>query len=624
LLFLSYAEEDAESARYITEQLTGRGLGVHQRPARRGSEFIAEIEHAIGASDAFLVLLTPHFLTSVWCSGERELAMLREQDLRVEHPGGVFIHVLVLADTPYSESGVLNRYEWTDLTRADQREQELDRLAARLRTSSPASAAASAVGRATSLFRNRDDELALMYSGLTNVGGQHFWLVISPPQLGKTWLLHRLCAKLEGESADSPWIMRLMDIREQPPEICADPDAILAQLFARTSQTAGPGDLRAAIARDIGRGGQPHLCLLDNAELLDDQVVRDLRASLSGIYRSVQSYEAKDARLAVIIGSRREYGWTGVAPEPGIIDLRLTEFKPHIVKQAVRHLAQQMEPPRFDDDELERDAERVYRLSEGLPGLLVRYLQWIRAQGWSSRSRLDSQELFEEIAHPYVQDALLSFESLFPFRRDRWVLSTAERQRAVLEQTFRILAPYRLFTQSHLRHYIDSDPEFDWRLKDLGWSMEDLWESVAATALLIRPLDEPWQELHAPIRRLLFRYYYRTDVARAQAHREARRFVEVWGHNQAGKEQVIGLVDCLWHEAVDLSISEPASMDRNLCERASKLSASLTASSAYSITELRRFGSEKIEGDQELQDAVRRVPGLGAKLAAIVMTPQEA
>jgi hypothetical protein len=621
LLFLSYGEGDEESAQIVADSLAREGFEINPRQMRRGSESIEEIENAIAESDAFLALLSPNFLTSVWCSGERELAMLHEQDLRAGHPGGEFVHVLQVADTPYSESGILKRYAWTDLRDATSRREALVQLATRLRGSSPPAAAAAPVGRATSLFRNRDDELALVSGGLANAAGPDFWLVIAPPQLGKTWFLHRLCVRLDAQqAADSPWVMRLLDIREQPPAICANSDAILARLFMQPTE-AGNGDLHSAIVRDIGESGRPQLCLVDNAELLDDVVIRALRVSLSEIYRTVRRDYSGNGRLAVIIGSRRAYGWTGVSPEPRIATLRLTEFKPHIVKQAVHHLAEQLEPG-LDDEELERDAERVYRLSEGLPALLVRYLQWLRAEDWHGRDRLDSQELFEEIAQPYIQNGLLSFNSLFPWRRDPWIGPRADRERAVLEHTFRVLSPYRLFTQSHLRHYIETDPEFDRRLRELHWTMEDLWESVRATALLVRPLDEAWQELHAPIRRLLCRYYYRTDNDRADAHREARRFVEVWGHNQAGKEHVMGLVDCLWHEAIDLGIREPASMDRSLTETATKLSARLTASSAYSTAELKRYAADKVLNDEELQDALSRVPGLGERLAAIVVAQQ--
>ncbi len=621
LLFLSYGEGDEESARLVADSLARAGFEISPRRAQRGSEFIEDVENAIAESDAFLVLLSPRFLTSVWCGGERELAMLHEQDLRVGHPGAEFVHVLQIADTPYSESGILKRYAWTDLRDDVDRDEGIGRLAARLRAGSPTAAAASPVGRATSLFRNRDDELALVSGGITNAAGQDFWLVIAPPQLGKTWFLHRLCVQLDAQqAADSPWVMRLLDLREQPPGICGNADAILARLFMQPAELTTNGALASAIARDIGQSGRPYLCLLDNAELLDYEIIRALRASLSEIYRTIRREHSGGGRLAVVIGSRRAYGWTGVAPDPRIATLPLTEFKPHIVKQAVRHLAQQLEPG-FDDEDLERDAERVYRLSEGLPALLVRYLQWIRAEDWHGRSRLDSQELFEEIAQPYIQDGLLSFNSLFPSRQD-WIGERVDRERAVLENTFRVLSPYRLFTQSHLRHYIETDPDFDRRLRELHWKLEDLWESVRATALLVRPLDEPWQELHAPIRRLLFRYYYRTDSDRANAHREARRFVEVWGHNQTGKEQVMGLVDCLWHEAVYLGIREPASVDRSLTETATKLSARLTVSSAYSTAELRRFAAEKILNDEELQDAVGRVPGLGARLAQIVTAHQ--
>ena len=62
-----------------------------------------------------------------------------------------------------------------------------------------------------------------------------------------------------------------------------------------------------------------------------------------------------------------------------------------------------------------------------------------------------------------------------------------------------------MFTMSHLRHHLEADAAFGSMLRDLGWSADDLWAAVSNAALLTRPLDEPWQEIHPAIRRLLFR-----------------------------------------------------------------------------------------------------------------------
>jgi len=191
-----------------------------------------------------------------------------------------------------------------------------------------------------------------------------------------------------------------------------------------------------------------------------------------------------------------------------------------------------------------------------------------------------------------------------------------------LEQAYRILAPYRLFTRSHLNYHLKSDLAFSTALESQGWSMEDLWTAISGTALLSRPQKEPWQEIQAAIRRLLHRYYYKSDEHRAEAHGEARKFVEVWADSQSGKEQVIGLVECLWHEATVLRLREPAEMEQRLIQSARTLSLALRPSTAYALDELRDYASVRMRNDEEFQEAVSNVDGLFTRLIDIVVKPQ--
>src|SRR5262249_55021997 len=156
-------------------------------------------------------------------------------------------------------------------------------------------------------------------------------------------------------------------------------------------------------------------------------------------------------------------------------------------------------------------ATLAHHLSEGLPALLVQCLHWIRTQEWLRMERLQSQELFEELAWPYIRTALLSRDSLLPQSTEN-----SSESRHALEGAFRILARYRLFTQSHLRRHLESDRVFEASMRAAEWSIEDLWRAISDTALLTRPLNEPWQEIHPTIRRLLYRYFYRSSEHRAQ------------------------------------------------------------------------------------------------------------
>ena len=86
-------------------------------------------------------------------------------------------------------------------------------------------------------------------------------------------------------------------------------------------------------------------------------------------------------------------------------------------------------------------------------------LDWIRREEWLEPELLETEELFAEIAHPYIQDRLLSQDSLYP-QADESLLQSQSGEPGeplhALEEAFRLLAPYRLFTQSHLRYHAGS------------------------------------------------------------------------------------------------------------------------------------------------------------------------
>jgi hypothetical protein len=151
--------------------------------------------------------------------------------------------------------------------------------------------------------------------------------------------------------------------------------------------------------------------------------------------------------------------------------------------------------------------------------------------------------------------------------------------------------------------------------------LEDLWQGIKDTALLKRPLTDVWKEIHPPIRRLLYRYFYRTPEQRIEAQFEARKFVETWSDGLAGIEQAVGLVECLWHEAAALRMREPSVMEQRLTDSARALSRSLRAS-GVSLSELREYAGERMRNDGELEDAVGDGDGLLSRLVAMVQDPE--
>jgi len=638
-IFLSYSDDDWPVARLITEWLDRQGHEIfnwHQ-PGLRGGRFRPEIEAAISRADVFLVLLSPGFLRSDWCGREVDMALEREQALRERNPSTTFIVVLKVTAVAPVTAGVLASYDLLDMTGADYVEAAFGLLAERLarihlvrqqpgssvvngreKELVPPSSGAEPVPNIAKppVFRNREDELYKVLLGLTNAGGPHFWLVVSPPQLGKTWFLERIGVD-NSLVSPVPWVISSVNLRGSPPGLCRDGAALLGRLFDYTP-SAEDEETLFSIAQAIISTGRPHLCLLDSAELLTGETVSSLRDSLSQIYHLVQDAGVAGLRLAFIAASRRDADWKGVTPAPRLAPLPLTEFHTDVVEQALHDLANEMGLP-IPPSLIRVNAAQVHRLTEGLPALLVRCLQWIRANQWVAMDRrLADPRRFDELAVPYIKDELLTSASLLPAS-----LTDSQAHMEALVQAYRVLTLYRLFTQSHLRHYLESDDEFRAALTAARWVLPDLWRAIGETALLKRPLNEPWQEIHAAIRRLLYRYFYRTESEREQAHSEARLFIELWADGQIGTEQVIGMVECLWHESVAVGSRDPAEMERRLAESARKLSSSLRESSAFTLPELRTFVVERMADDEELQAALRAVPGLFGRLVAIVERPVE-
>jgi TIR domain len=621
MLFLSYAEEDGEQARKVADWFNLQDVPVYywEDPVRRGGRFIEQMEQQLGTADAFLALVSPHFAESPWCHRETELAILREMELQRRHPGARFIRVLKIADMPHVANGFLDAYDSYDLTRPASMEGQLGSLLASLSPAGTGTAGTAGPAPATwavPLFRNREDELDSALHGITNSGGPHFWLVIAPPQLGKSWFMDQLAVKLREEPAN--WSARRVDIRDFPGDVRANVPWLLGHLFWLDDPPAGSDDraLRQ-IAADVLARRRPHLCLLDSAELLPDEAIVSLRSALGTIYRMVLESNDRTVRVAFVAASRRDDEWRGVTRPPRLKLLPLSEFKSGVVVDSLRDLAGQMDR-QFSDAELRAHAERVYRVSEGLPAMLALCLQWIQREQWIDVGRLSEREEFDALAGAYIEEGLLGPVNLFRSAR-----RPDAKTRLIVETAFRSLVPYRLFTVAHLRHHVESEAWLSGLLSDMGWSVERLWGAISSTALLSRPLDEPWQEVQGAIRRLLFQYFYRSDAHRAEAHARARRFAGIWSDGLTGNDQVTGLVECLWHEAAELGYKRSADAEEVLCESAVALVESLKPSAAYTTTELRRSAALRIRNNEEFQETVAHMPGLLDELARIVDVPED-
>jgi hypothetical protein len=623
LLFLSYADDDKEIAGEIAQRLQRGHVKVYPPQTGHDNNDLAfdGPEGAIGQADAFLALLSPSFLASSSCRRERELALHREQHGTVNGTGSGFVQVLQVRETAYHEAGALRSRPWLDLTSQRARETALNELVSQL---GPADEPTATPGRITSggssgagrlpKFRNREAELDQVLDGLTKEDGEHFWFLIAPPQLGKSRLLDRISEAVEVRQPGR-WQVRLVDVRDQPAGVRQDPEALVRALFRSAHHPATDQENLRKLGIDISRTDKLHLCMLDSAELLDDSTVRELRTSISAINRHVESTRNRNARLTLIVASRREQEWIGVTPRPRLKLLPLTKFRVEVMFAALRELAESMNRD-FSDAELLSHAELVHRLSEGLPALLYCYLNWIYEAQWNGLDRLKDREQFDRLTKSYIEEQLISATGLC-----RSGDAPNEEERRALARTFQAMAPYRIFTQSHLRHHAQPGGALHGVLEDLNWTVDKLWDEVGKTDWLTRPLPQPWQEVHPPIRRLLCHHWYTSEASCAQAYRDAREFVQSWARAQTGSDQSVALVECLWHEAQVLSLSRASDMEEKLIALARELSLHIVPSDTYSQANLRSYAVTLMTQDEELEEAVDGMNGLFERLLATVRTP---
>jgi hypothetical protein len=624
LIFLSYADEDRGVAAAVVAALESRNISVYNWREHRGTRIIDQMQSMLNHATAYLALMSPNFQAAPWCRRELHFALVRDNEMD-RGPDWPFVYVLAVGDVSYRDAGFMSAYDWLQLDELDSLVNKLAELSHRFPPSVERDEAGDRESRpafSTYAFRNRQDELERVSQGLQSLGGSHFWLVIAPPQLGKSYFISEVATQAANHP-QRPWTTRLVNLREWMPEWRNDVRMILGHLFGKNLPVATGANSLARIAHEIIGNRRQHLCVLDSAELLDRKTAAKLRSCISQIYDDVRNCGDVNVKLALIVASRRDDEWRGVTPIPRLEPVRLTEFKQIVIEDSLRDLEEQMGRSYPPYDRMHQ-AALVQDLSEGLPALLVASLNWIREDlwvrlnQWVRNNRPAETAVFAQLAYPYVEKGLLSQDSLMPGITDR-----LEPRMVALEHTLRVLAPYRFFTQSHLRYHLTQDQVFSAAIEQAGWELEDLGRAISGTALLSRPLNEPWQALDGTVRRLLFRYYYRSDADKIGAHQRARNYVEEWVKGQTGTEQVVGLVECLWHEATTLGLTSPEQIESALCLSAQRMFGSLQPSSAYSETELRSFGARRIREDDELAGTLSIADGLLDKLADIAEPRQE-
>lgn len=543
-VFISYAKEDGKVARHIAEELKRNGMGVFyfEDPDRQGGIIVRKLADEIKKTNIFLVLLSPSYLSSEWCRVEFEVGFHFEREARSKSKDFT-IYILKVGLVEPTSTVFERIYAWIDLTGVG-RDQKLREFLKSLLNTGGKEEVMSTMPKKDMLaatdwlpFQNREKEIQQLITNLENPAGSHFHMIISPPQMGKTWLLDQL--RLELLEQNDRWLFQAVDLLE-PESLDArgNPIELLERFgFKFSDNNIEMDELTIVAARQISISKRHWLLLLDSAELLSDEVASKLRGFLSKTKRKLEE-SGVNTRLAIIVASRVEINaFKGLFPRPAFSMLVLTPFTENVISDAIKDVAEKEGATRIDYWTL---AGRLSRITEGLPALLTKYLEWMREKGFIFKS--------EEIGHSsdklvgeYVEDVLLSAKILIPNWSDP---NTQENARKFWADLVLRTSAFRVVSRSHIR-FLEQEG-FITKLPSSGDSSPDLLDAYGKLSIVV-PTLAIWHRVDPAIRRLLFRYRYQSDQEEAQIHEQMEKLYEDWISKVSGTDVLQFLVERFWH-----------------------------------------------------------------------------
>lgn len=601
-VFLSYSSQDAgDIADRVEQSLVERGAAVYrfQNRENSGKRFMREVPREIEGADYFVALMSPAAERSEICQEERELAIYLRQSQDRD-----FIYVFKVGEV--TPTGWLATQDWINLTPpvdATQLEMALDAL--------PLTPSPPPETTTQNRFRNRDDELHNISESLTTSGDNDFWVVLSGPKLGKSWFLRKVKDNFNNSTGGGT---SLVDLRTIEVDVRYSAKRLLCLLL---DVKTPPGELsEAEINRIVGavaRRNKPQLSLLDSAELMDPDTVAELRLLVDRVHRRVSETPFGDTRLSVVVGTRRENEWLGFRVKNTSVQpfrtVNLTEFRTSVVRKALVDTGL-----KFDNAKLTMWTQALHHMTAGLPALVVSALEWAHEFGYASAEASTSDDTFDSVVKPYIEKDLLSIASLIPEGGEK----LSRRHKAVLA-AFRVIAPYRIITKSHIKYHLDRDEQFEADLIESGWSdHRGLWDAIEKSALT-KPEKNPWLSQYPAIRQLLYRYFYRHDTDRRATHDNALVFYKQWGgDNPAGMEQGNVLVEAVWHAAMMMCCDDTADICMSLPELAGELAGRLIRPLWYEPSEWHDYVHTLLSDDAELLRLTEPYDGLFDKVLSQV------
>lgn len=595
-VFLSYASKDNGVAGTLVKRLKEHGFEVFSYEETDLGQFVPAIADELGQADRFIALLSRHYQQSPWCMAEWNTAFRLSTSSRTNRP---VITVCQVGAFDEPLQAFLGNYARQDLL-------------APVETKLPALLGALGVGPVVAeggRFRNREEELRNLLNALRLTSGQDLWVVAAPPRMGKSWFLREVQRRLTAASWGET---RLLDLAQRP-ELWSAPARVVVELLGVDVEPDGDSlteDEIEDMASELSLRNNHQLYLLDSAERLDRDTAREVRGALTEVYAHIAERLLRK-RCSIIIGTRRPDPWRGLGryTQFRFRNLSLSEFKLDVIEEAV-------------GDGVDAEASLVRKAavllqqeSDGLPALLGAWLDWAHSRNLIGVEQgLRRPATFEAVTAKYVRKDLLTHDVLFPSG-----VGNAPVAAKALDHALKVLVPYRLITQSHLKFHYDGDDALREKVTAAGWNMRDLWTALNSTSLL-EPRTSLWRVINPPIRRVLYRYYYRTEAERIAAHEEAKWCYQRWTVNEAGTEQVAMMQECLWHELSRQLLHQPAQLREALPEAAGQLAKDFLNSDHYDPREFVECVHDLLIEDDEFERALQDHAGLFQEVLTAIDT----
>ncbi|MBZ0285037.1 MAG: toll/interleukin-1 receptor domain-containing protein [Anaerolineae bacterium] len=556
-LFISYAHVDIGQVKQIVDILNDLDyLTWFDRRLTPGKDWRSQLQEAISACDAFLYVISPESLASEWCQWEFAQAVEK----------GIPIMPALIRETSNLPE-CIKKIQWVDFTQGitvtsvSKLVNGLQHIPPSEIPTTPHNPSGEPTHAKDNImfldtdsqpgFQNREEELdTIVDSNLMIYGGERFFLINAGPQMGKSWLTHKVENKL---LLTEKWVIKKVDLRTET-DARIDVNRLISLYFNERESNGITDKLLQKCAIDISKSNKSLLCVLDSAELLEEKTEELLRSYLSEIYHYLSSTGREDITFGFIAASRRIHPhWKGLPLTPRFKIVSLTHFKLPVVKKSLRDMAA-TQKRNLSNDWYETNAQLLYDETEGLPALLTKYMTEIRENDYIAPQTILEFETFEKLAVPYVEHVLLSAKNLIPSGGEG-----IEHKRKVLRELLMYLSSFRIFSPPHIKYILENGaniPALQSILGELNWSEYDLWSNLKRT-YLTEPVPQIYpSRIYVPIRRLLFRYNFRSQEAQINIHHQASEFYKDWWSHETSEDIIVYLfVEYLWHYSEYLRLS---------------------------------------------------------------------